>query len=206
MRGYRHVAMAVFFSAAAGIGSAPAPLAVEVTQNTKRLMPYQVFELTFQHKGKYDDPTWDVGIEVTFTSPDAKRYTVGGFFYGSSKPQKPIIKRTRVPPRPLDTGSRAGRPGPRPSSGARRACGRAPRSRRPRPRRRAAATGRTPARRRPRPASRCARAPLAGRRGVTWPGRGSASSRVPRDQVLTGLTPLIEETCDELPAEIEGRN
>ena len=68
------------------------PLHVKVTPNTQRLMPYQVFELTFQHEGKYADPTWDVTIDVTFTSPSGKRVLVGGFFYGSSKPQKPVIK------------------------------------------------------------------------------------------------------------------
>jgi len=68
-------------------------LEVQVTQNTERIMPYQVFELTFQHEGKYDDPTWDVTIDVTFIAPDGERYTVGGFFYGSSKPQEPVIHR-----------------------------------------------------------------------------------------------------------------
>ncbi len=68
-----------------------AALDVKVSQNTDKLMPYQVFELTFQHAGKYGNPTWDVTIEAQFTSPSGKRYTVGGFFYGSSKPQKPII-------------------------------------------------------------------------------------------------------------------
>ncbi|MFQ6049066.1 MAG: DUF5060 domain-containing protein [Phycisphaerae bacterium] len=67
-------------------------LEVKVTQNTTRLMPYQVFELTFQHDGKYRNPTWDVTIEVRLASPTGKRYTVGGFFYGSSRPQKPIIR------------------------------------------------------------------------------------------------------------------
>jgi len=70
----------------------PAPLAATIAQNTKRLMPYQVFELTFQHQGKYANPTWDVTIDVAFTSPSGKKLTVGGFFYGSSKPQKPTIR------------------------------------------------------------------------------------------------------------------
>ena len=67
-------------------------LEVNVTQNTERLMPYQVFELTFQHAGEYQNPTWDVTIDVTFTSPGGKKVPVGGFFYGSSKPQEPIVK------------------------------------------------------------------------------------------------------------------
>lgn len=70
------------------------PLAVKVMQNTHRLMPYQVFELTFQHEEQYRDPTWDVTIEVAFTAPSGKKATVGGFFYGSSKPQQPIVRGT----------------------------------------------------------------------------------------------------------------
>lgn len=67
-------------------------LEVKATQNTPRLMPYQVFELTFQHAGKYSDPNWDATIDVAFTSPSGKKLKVGGFFYGSSKPQKPVIR------------------------------------------------------------------------------------------------------------------
>ena len=68
-----------------------AGLDVKATQNTRQLMPYQVFELTFQHAGKYADPAWDVTIDVTFTSPAGKAVKVGGFFYGSSRPQKPAV-------------------------------------------------------------------------------------------------------------------
>ena len=53
------------------VGTANA-LEVDVTQNTQRLMPYQVFELTFQHDGEYRDPTWDVSIDVTFHSPSGR--------------------------------------------------------------------------------------------------------------------------------------
>lgn len=67
-------------------------LSVRVSQNTRKLMPYQVFELTFQHQGRYRNPTWDVEIDVEFTSPDGEKYKVGGFFYGSSKPQKPVVR------------------------------------------------------------------------------------------------------------------
>ena len=69
--------------------AAAGALDVKVTANTSRLMPYQVFELTFQHDGKYAHPTWDVAIDVTFTSPGGGKVKVGGFFYGSSRPQKP---------------------------------------------------------------------------------------------------------------------
>jgi hypothetical protein len=77
-----------------GLGVAQPALGfeVKVTQNTRQMMPYQVFELTFQHQQSYHAPTWDVTIDVTFTSPSGKKYAVGGFFYGSSKPQKPIVK------------------------------------------------------------------------------------------------------------------
>ena len=71
-------------------------LEVNVTQNAKTLIPYQVFELTFQHSGKYHHPTWDVTIDVAFTSPGGKKIEVGGFFYGSSKPQKPILSESRT--------------------------------------------------------------------------------------------------------------
>jgi len=69
-----------------------AAIEVKATQNTDRLMPYQVFELTFQHAGAYACPLWDVTIDVTFTSPGGSKVRVGGFFYGSSKPQTPVIR------------------------------------------------------------------------------------------------------------------
>ncbi len=68
-------------------------LEVKVSQNADKLTPYQVFELTFQHEGNYDNPTWDVTIAVRFSSPSKKNYVVGGFFYGSSKPQAPTVRR-----------------------------------------------------------------------------------------------------------------
>lgn len=77
---------------AAPSAAAEPPLAVSVTQNTQRLMPYQVFELTFQHQGRYHDPNGDVRIDVVFHSPGGKAIRVGGFFYGSSRPQKPVVK------------------------------------------------------------------------------------------------------------------
>jgi len=67
-------------------------LEVKVTQNTAKLMPYQVFELTFQHQGKYANPTWDITIDVQFNSTSGKKYKVGGFFYGSSKRQVPTTQ------------------------------------------------------------------------------------------------------------------
>ena len=75
------------------VAGASAGLDVKVTANTARLMPQQIFELTFQHEGKYAHPTWDVMIDVTFVSPDGRKAKVGGFFYGSSKAQKPIVRK-----------------------------------------------------------------------------------------------------------------
>ncbi|HOD81067.1 MAG TPA: DUF5060 domain-containing protein [Phycisphaerae bacterium] len=84
------------------VGSFSAAAEVKLTQNTSHLMPYQVFELTFQYdynaargaksgQSHGNDPNWDVVIDVIFTSPGGKKVKVGGFFYGSSRPQKPVI-------------------------------------------------------------------------------------------------------------------
>ena len=72
--------------------STPPPLTVAVSQNASVITPYRVFELTFQHTNAYRDPTWDVEIDCAFKSPDGTLYTVGGFFYGSSHPQTPVVK------------------------------------------------------------------------------------------------------------------
>ena len=88
------MSMLLFVFFAAFIEPARA-LEVRVQQNTEKLMPYQVFELTFQHSNDYPDPIWDVTIEVEFTAPSSKTIKVGGFFYGSSKPQKPIVAKAK---------------------------------------------------------------------------------------------------------------
>ena len=75
-----------------GAAAPAAALEVKATRNTDRLMPYQAFELTVQHEGTYADPTWDVSLDVAFTAPSGRKLTVGGFFYGSSKPQKPAVR------------------------------------------------------------------------------------------------------------------
>jgi hypothetical protein len=87
----RHVLPLVVAGALLPVAAARG-LDVTAKPNTAKLMPYQVFELTFQHAGRYADPTWDVTIDVTFTAPGGRTATVGGFFYGSSQPQKPVIK------------------------------------------------------------------------------------------------------------------
>jgi hypothetical protein len=61
-----------------------AALSVASSQNTDAVPLYEVFELTFQHEDEYDDPFFDVTIDVVFTSPSGKQLKVGGFHYGSS--------------------------------------------------------------------------------------------------------------------------
>jgi hypothetical protein len=59
-------------------------LNVKHSQNTVTVPMHEVFELTFEHDNKYQNPFFDVTIEVTFTSPSKKQMKVGGFHYGSS--------------------------------------------------------------------------------------------------------------------------
>ena len=63
-------------------------LEVTHTQNTKTIPIHEVFEITFQHDQKYDNPFFDATIEVIFQSPGGKSIMVGGFHYGSSEPPK----------------------------------------------------------------------------------------------------------------------
>ncbi len=97
MRAPLGIILGILFSANSVVmaeeNAASKEIAVTVTANTACLMPYQVFELTFNYGGPCDDPTWDAAIDVLFTSPSGTEFKTGGFFYGSSKPQKPIIKR-----------------------------------------------------------------------------------------------------------------
>ncbi len=79
----------VLFVCSLGVGAKG--MQVNLRQNTVRLMPCQVLELTFQHEGRYASPAWDVTVRVLFTSPTGNKFSVGGFFYGSSQPQKPIL-------------------------------------------------------------------------------------------------------------------
>jgi hypothetical protein len=66
---------------------------VRCTQNSGTVPLYQVFELSFTHDGAYENPFFDVTIEVKFESPKGEKVTVGAFFYGSSTP--PVIRRER---------------------------------------------------------------------------------------------------------------
>jgi hypothetical protein len=68
----------------------PGESALEVTrtQNTKTVPINEVFEITFQHEQEYENPFFDVTIQVTLHSPSGKAIEIGGFHYGSSKPPK----------------------------------------------------------------------------------------------------------------------
>ncbi len=70
-------------------------LEVTHTQNTKTLPLYEVFEITFKHDQKYENPFLDVTIELTFTSPSGKKVQVGGFHYGSTEPPEIRITEKR---------------------------------------------------------------------------------------------------------------
>jgi hypothetical protein len=54
------------------------------SQNSSTVPIYEVLELTFKHENKYENPCFDVTIDVIFTSPSKKQIKVGGFHYGSS--------------------------------------------------------------------------------------------------------------------------
>jgi hypothetical protein len=65
-----------------GCGAAP-ELAVSHSPNSETIPLYEVFEITYKHDGEYENPFFDVTVEVRFTSPSAKTFEVGGFHYGS---------------------------------------------------------------------------------------------------------------------------
>jgi len=64
--------------------------------NSRTIPPYEVLEISFRHEGAYQDPFFDVAIDVAFTSPGGKTFKVGGFHYGS--PEKPRIVKHDPPP------------------------------------------------------------------------------------------------------------
>lgn len=80
---------------AARAGQGPGPQVVVHTQNTNALPPYEVFEITFQHDGRYANPFFDVAIGVTLTSPTGRHSRVGGFHYGSLQPPKVNVTERR---------------------------------------------------------------------------------------------------------------
>lgn len=64
------------------------------TQKANIVPLYEVFEITFQHDQKYENPFFDLAIEVNFISPSGKQIKVGGFHYGSL--EKPAIKVQKI--------------------------------------------------------------------------------------------------------------
>ncbi len=54
---------------------------VKHTQDSPVIPLYEVFEITFQHEAQYENPFFDVTIDVTLTSPSSKQVRVGGFYY-----------------------------------------------------------------------------------------------------------------------------
>jgi hypothetical protein len=76
--------LTVFMSGQLNQAEASEPISVTHTQNTDTVPLYEVFEITFQHDRAYENPFFDVTIEVRFTSPTGKGVQVGGFHYGSS--------------------------------------------------------------------------------------------------------------------------
>ena len=68
-------------------------LVVFCSENSTTIPPYEVFELTFRHEREYENPFFDVDIEVTFRAPSGKVYRIGGFHYGST--EKPKIRAQR---------------------------------------------------------------------------------------------------------------
>jgi hypothetical protein len=69
---------------------------VEYSQNTKTVPMFEVFEITFKHDVAYEDPFFDVTIDVVFTSPSKKTMRVGGFHYGSSLPPRIITETSQT--------------------------------------------------------------------------------------------------------------
>ncbi len=79
-----------------GVGSTeaqqttPSPLRVTHTQNTNTIARHDVFEITFVHDNDYGNAHLEADVEVTFTAPDGRAATVGGFLYGSTRKPKVV--------------------------------------------------------------------------------------------------------------------
>jgi hypothetical protein len=65
---------------------------VKSTSNTRTIPLYDVFEISFQHEGKYANPFFDVTVDVTFTAPSGRKIPVGGFHYGSSAGPEILVR------------------------------------------------------------------------------------------------------------------
>jgi hypothetical protein len=62
-------------------GSDSGVLKVELSQSSTVVPRYEVFEITFQHDGAYENPFFDVSLDVTLMSPSSKQVRIGGFHY-----------------------------------------------------------------------------------------------------------------------------
>ncbi|HEC03130.1 MAG TPA: DUF5060 domain-containing protein, partial [Phycisphaerales bacterium] len=71
-------------------------LKVKHFQNTGTVPAFEVFEITFEHNRVYEDPFFDVTIDVVFTSPSKRKVRVGGFHYGSSSPPRISVNKTQT--------------------------------------------------------------------------------------------------------------
>jgi hypothetical protein len=72
--------------------SSRAAAQVKHTQNSTAIPLYEVFEIACQHESQYENPFFDVTIDVTLTSPASKQVQVGGFYY------KPGLWKARFAP------------------------------------------------------------------------------------------------------------
>ena len=73
--------------ATASVTVTPVLVPVTVAANTTSggsLGRYDIYELTMTESGSYANPWEDVTITAVFTSPSAKSYTVGGFYYDTA--------------------------------------------------------------------------------------------------------------------------
>ncbi len=56
-------------------------LQVKHSGNSTAIPQYEVFEITFEHENDYENPFFDVSIDVTLATPSARNVHVGGFHY-----------------------------------------------------------------------------------------------------------------------------
>ncbi|MCU0913894.1 MAG: DUF5060 domain-containing protein [Planctomycetes bacterium] len=73
--------------ALAGNPTAPAAEGLEVrqTQNATVIPQYEVLEITWAHDHHYENPFFDVTIDVTLTSPSSQQVVVGGFYHQADR-------------------------------------------------------------------------------------------------------------------------
>jgi len=88
----RMVAVLVAVAAVGAVAEA-ADFTVDAAPHATHVVRWDLFELTFRHDGRYENPFWDVAIEVVFVAPSGRKAAVGGFHYGSD--ETPQITRRR---------------------------------------------------------------------------------------------------------------